>query len=98
MGQKVLQSRLLELCLYCQVFAYLEPSLFGGAFMPTDSLLVLQQLMERIFGYNAGVVKGQAAKKRKDEKPQKVKGERVIHPGRQGERVNHRNRETTTDD
>ena len=59
---------------------------------------MLQQLVERIFGYNAGVVKGQAAKKHNDEKTQKVKGERVIHPGGEGERVNHRKRETTTDD
>ena len=51
---------------YLELFAYLEPSLLGGARKPTDSLRVLQQLMERIFGYNAGVEKGHTAKKHKN--------------------------------
>ena len=42
--------------LYCQLFAYLEVSLFGGALQPTDSLTVLKQLMERIFGYNLSLI------------------------------------------
>ena len=46
-----------------ELFSYLEPSLFGGALQPTDSLKVLQQLMERCFGYCTGVVHGQVATK-----------------------------------
>ena len=45
---------------YAQLFGYLEPSLFGGGIQPTDSLTVMKQLMERCFGYNTGVVAGQA--------------------------------------
>ena len=29
--------------LFCALFAYLEPSLFGGAIQPTDSITVLKQ-------------------------------------------------------
>ena len=41
---------------YAELFRYLEPSLFGGALQPTDSLIVMKQLMERCFSYNTGAV------------------------------------------
>ena len=59
--------------LFCELFAYLEPSLFGGAIQPTDSITVLKQLMERCFGYNTGIVAGQQATKLKHHKISKEK-------------------------
>ena len=41
---------------YAELFRYLEASLFGGALQPTDSLIVMKQLMERCFSYNTGAV------------------------------------------
>ena len=64
--------------LYTQLFAYIEPSLFGGAIQPTDSMTVLRQLMERCFGYNTGVVKGQTATKLKDLKRTKLEQFEVL--------------------
>ena len=42
-----------------ELFAYCEPSLFASFGTPTESIMVLQQLFERAFRLNTGIIPGQ---------------------------------------